>query len=105
MKTAERKARYTPAGDRPPDRVTVRLKPELARQLDQARRESGLKVTEIVEQALVEHFSSRPRRSRLTLIEALQKHGVIGAVDLGADASAEYKTLARQAIDAKHSRR
>jgi hypothetical protein len=104
MKTAERKARYKPAG-RPPDRVTVRLKPELARQLDRERRETGLKLTEVVEQALVEHFARRPRRGRLTLMQALHEHGVIGAVDLGPEASTDYKTRVQRAIDAKHGDR
>jgi len=57
------------------------------------------------EQALIEHFARRPRRGRMTLIAALQKHGMIGAVDLGPDASTDYKTLVRQAIDAKHGHR
>ncbi|MES0873212.1 ribbon-helix-helix domain-containing protein [Sinimarinibacterium thermocellulolyticum] len=104
MKTAERKARYD-AQDRPPERVTVRLKPELARQLDAERRATGLTVTEVIEQALTGHFARQPRRGRLTLIQALQKHGVIGAVDLGPDASVDYKSGVRQAIDTKHGHR
>jgi hypothetical protein len=104
MKAAERAARYKP-GVRLPDRVTVRLKPELARQLDAERRETGRKLTEVVEMALAEHFARRPRRSRLTLMESLQKHGVIGAVDLGPDASIDYKTAIGQAPDAKHGHR
>lgn len=104
MKTAERKAQYA-LTDRIPERVSVRLKPELARQLDAERRASGRTVTEVVEQALIEHLARRPRRGRLTLMEALHKHGVIGAVDLGPDASVRYKSEVRQAIDAKHGHR
>ncbi|MGQ0619623.1 MAG: CopG family transcriptional regulator [Panacagrimonas sp.] len=103
MKVAEHTPRYKLANL--PDRVTVRLKPELARLLDEERRERGLKVTEVVEQALTEHFARRPRRGKLTLMEALQKHGVIGAVDLGPDASANYKVLVREAVDKKYGHR
>lgn len=104
MKIAERNRPYKP-DNAVPDRITVRLKPELAQLLDEERRERGLKVTEVIEQALTEHFARRPRRSKLSLLDALQKHGVIGAVDLGPEASAEYKAQVRKAIDDKHGHR
>lgn len=84
------------------NRVTVRLKPELAEKLAEARRAQGLSVTQIIEAALEKHLAPVPKKPKLTLLEALEKHGLLGTVDLPADASVNYKKYVGEYLDKKY---
>lgn len=87
------------------DRVTVRLKPALAARLAVAKQEQGQSVTEIIEAALEKHLPEVPRKPKMTLLEAMKKHGVLGAVDLGPNASRDYKQLVAESIAEKYGYR
>ena len=50
-----------------------------------------MSVTQVVEAALERHFQMTPGKPAMTLIEALKKHGLLGAVDMGPDASRQVK--------------
>lgn len=86
------------------DRVTVRLKPALAARLAAARQQGG-NVTQIIEAALEKHLPEIRRKPKMTLLEALKKHGVLGAVDMGPDASTNYKQLVAESIAGKYGYR
>lgn len=87
-------------------RISVRLKPVLAEKLAEAQREQGLSVTEIIEAALEKHLTViAPRKPRMTLLEAFEKNGVLGAVDLGPNASRDYKRLVAESIEEKYGYR
>lgn len=115
MKISEAKPRYlkpqaAAAGKRksvagPTDRVTVRLKPALAAMLAEVRRKQGLSVTQIVEEALEKHLMAATRRPKLSLLEAFEKHGLLGSVDMPADASVNYKQYVGEYLDRKHGHR
>lgn len=87
------------------NRVTVRLKPELAEKLAEARREQGLSVTEVVETALERHFMMNPRKPRISLLDALKEQGLLGAVDMGPDASVRVKEYVGEYLDKKYPHR
>lgn len=100
-----RRARATgavPSAKASDNRVTVRLKPELAEKLSEARRERGQSVTQIIEAALEKHLAPAPKKPKLTLLEALKKHGVLGAVDLGPNASRDYKKDIGEYLEKKY---
>lgn len=103
MKISEVKPRYRKASV--PTRVTVRLRPELAAQLDAIRRSRKLSVTALIEQALTEHLGKLEGQPKLTLLDAFRKHGVLGAVDLGPDASRNYKELVAHSVAGKYGYR
>lgn len=84
------------------NRVTVRLKPELAEKLAEARRAQGQSLTQIIEAALEKHLAPAPRKPKLTLLEALTKHGVLGAVDMGPNASRDYKKDIGEYLEKKY---
>lgn len=86
-------------------RVSVRLKPVLAEKLAEAQREQGLSVTQVVEAALESHFAATPTKPRMTLLQALEKHKLIGCLDLGPDASANYKQLVLDSVAEKYGYR
>lgn len=106
MKISEPASRYRVAAVKteaePPTRITVRLKPELARRVDEERRARKLSATAVIEQALTEHLSRKVAAPKLTLLDALRKHGVLGSVDLGPDASINYKADIGRYLDDKH---
>lgn len=97
-----RKAAAMPRAKGSDNRVTVRLKPELAEKLAAARREQGQSVTQIIEAALEKHLAPAPKKPKLTLLEALKKHGVLGAVDLGPNASRDYKKDIGEYLEKKY---
>ena len=105
LKRTERKPAAAKAMTVVADRVTVRLKPELAARLATAKRDQGQSVTEIIEAALEKHLPEAPRKPKMTLLEALKKHGVLGAVDLGPNASRDYKQLVAESIAEKYGYR
>jgi len=85
------------------DRVTVRLKPALAARLAVAKREQGQSVTEIIEAALEKHLTAAaPRKPRMTLLEAFEKNGLLGTVDMPPDASRNYKQYISEYLDEKY---
>ena len=85
------------------DRVTVRLKPALAARLAAAKREQGQSVTEIIETALENYLSvSAPRKPKMTLLEAFEKNGLLGTVDMPPDASRNYKQYISEYLDEKY---
>ena len=86
----------------PPSRVTVRLKPNLAERLAAERKRSGASVTEVVEQALDKYFAQQAARPKMTLLKALKKNKLIGCLDLGPDASANYKQLVLNSVAEKY---
>ena len=102
IKRAVRKPTNAKAMPAAADRVTVRLKPVLAEKLAEARREQGLSVTQVVEAALERHFQMTPRTPPMTLVEALKKHGLLGAVDMGPDASVRVKEGVGEYLDRKY---
>lgn len=110
MKITETSAKYKTADKaaapaRVPDRVSVRLKPDLAERLDELRRVRGASVTELVEQALGEFIERQSRPPRMGLLDALRKNGLLGTLDLGPDASKNYKELVAQSITEKYGHR
>lgn len=110
MKISETGAKYKAPSKgasrvRIPDRVSVRLKPDLAQRLDELRRERGASVTELVEQALSEFIERQSRPPRMALLDALRQNGLLGTLDLGPDASKNYKELVAQSITEKYGHR
>lgn len=106
MKVREAKARYKLSTKRQaPERLSVRLKPELAERLDQARQTCGESVSSIVEQALTEYLDRNAPPRRVPLLEALRKNGILGALDLGPHASRDYKELVAQSVAEKYGHR
>lgn len=110
MKISERQAKYKVAravrsgAARVADRVTVRLKPELAARLASAKQE-GQSVTQIIEAALEKHLPETRRKPKLTLLEAFRKHGLLGTVDMPPDASVNYKKYIGEYLERKHGYR
>lgn len=106
--TAEKRRERKPAAGKAvpvADRVTVRLKPALAARLAATQKQQGGSVTRIIEAALEKHLPEVRRKPKMTLLEALKKHGVLGAVDLGPDASTNYKQLVADSIAEKYGYR
>lgn len=111
MKISESANRYSAQTDEaqksvaPASRITVRLKPELAERLDAARRARKLSVTAVIEQALESYLAEAAAPPKLTLLDALKKHGVLAAVDMGPDASVNIKAEISGYLDSKHDPR
>lgn len=85
------------------DRVSVRLKPDLAKRLAQAKQEQGVNVTQIIEEALEKHLPVTVRKPKLTLLEALAKRGLLGSVNLPPDGSVNYKKHIGEYLDQKYA--
>ncbi len=106
MKIKENARRYAAAKSsakaEPPTRITVRLKPELAQQVDAARRARKVSATAVIEQALNEHLARAEPVSKLSVLDAFRKHRLLGAVDLGAGNAADHEAEVTQYLADKH---
>ncbi len=103
LKRAARKPAVVKAKPTATGRISVRLKPALAEKLAEAQREQGHSVTEIIEAALEKHLSATMlRKPRMTLLEAFEKHGLLGTVDMPPDASRNYKKYISEYLDEKY---
>ena len=75
----------------------------VAADLAVAKREQGQSVTEIIEAALEKHLTAAaPRKPRMTLLEAFEKNGLLGTVDMPPDASRNYKQYISEYLDEKY---
>ncbi len=84
------------------DRVTVRLKPELAARLDAAKHAQGLSATQVIESALESHLPAARSAPRKSLIEVLRELGLVGCMDLGPDASVKVREGVREYLAKKY---